>query len=340
MKNLKVSLGIVALAAALLTSCEKTSNDTNNTIMPPSAQDFAAIKALALEDHTQQFEFDAATMGTLITENGVQIEINGFCLTNNGNAVTGIVNVDVVEIFERGSMLTTNKTTMGRMPNGDKALLLSGGQFYINATQNGVDLDLSCGMQVTIPTALTGGDDLLMTMWQGVTDCDPLDPNCDTIVWEQDAEAANQRIEIGGNPNGGVQTPAIANVYYTFFQDFGWTNVDRFFNDPRPKTTILVDVPEGYDNTNSAVYLSYDGQANALAGLDTYDASSELFSEHYGQIPIGLELHVIFASENDGEWLYAIKPATITANGTIVFSASELVTGTYAQLTVLINNLP
>lgn len=29
------------------------------------------------------------------------------------------------------------------------------------------------------------------------------------------------------------------NNYYVSFGNFGWTNVDRFYSDPRPKTTIL-----------------------------------------------------------------------------------------------------
>lgn len=338
MKNLKVTLGAFIIAASLITSCEKKSNDTNEILIPATSQEFAALKMEALENQKQNFQFDAATMGSFTTENGVEISINGLCLTKNGNPVTGNVDVVVVELFERGNMLTTNKSTMGRMPNGDKALLLSGGEFFIEATQNGEALEISCGIQAIIPTNLTGGDDNLMTIWEGVADCndangDGIDDDCDGIVWEQDEVAAERKVEIGDGQNGG-------NVYYSFFSDFGWTNVDRFYMDPRPKTTILVDVPEGYDNENSAVYLSYDGEANALANLDTYNATTELFSEHYGQIPVGLECHVIFASEIDGEWLYAIKAATITANGIIVFTEAELATATEAQLITLINALP
>lgn len=333
MKNLKVALGALAIVATLGTSCEKKSNDTNEIVIPATSQEFAALKTLALDNQKQDFQFDASTLGSFTTTNGVEISINGMCLTKNGNPVTGTVDVVVVELFERGNMLTTNKSTMGRMPNGDKALLLSGGEFFIDASQNGVALEISCGIQAIIPTNLTGGDDNLMTIWEGIEDCDGIDNDCNGIVWEQDEVAAERKVEIGDGQNGG-------NVYYSFFNDFGWTNVDRFYMDPRPKTTILVDVPEGYDYENSAVYLSYDGESNALAMLDTYDDTTELFSEHYGQIPVGLECHVIFASEVDGAWLYAIKAATITANGIIVFTDAELATATEAQMITMINALP
>ena len=129
-------------------------------------------------------------------------------------------------------------------------------------------------------------------------------------------------------------------AYYAFVGNFGWTNVDCFYNDLRPKTTILVSVPEGYDNLNSAVYLHYDGNGNALAKLDTYDNVTELFSEHYGQIPIGLNCHIIFATEENGKPRYAIKQVTISEGAVYNFTLSETTVVTQAQLTAAINALP
>ncbi len=339
MTNLRVTLGSLAIIATLFTSCGDN-NDAigeDEAIVPPpptraipTSQEFTAIKTLALENQTQDFEIELESP-TFTTAKGVEITLpTGPCLTKNGDAVTGTVLVEVIELFEKGQMLTTNKTTMGRMENGDKGLLISGGEFYINATQDGVTLETPCGFQVEIPADLTGGVDMDMTLWKGVADCDGLDDDCDGITWEQDfpGEETPNGMEIGDN------------AYYPFFNGFGWTNVDRFYSDPRDKTTILVDVPEGYDNTNSSVYLSYDGEANALANLDTYDATTQLFSEHYGLIPIGLECHVIFVSEADGAWLYAIKAATIVANGTIVIAEADLGTATEAELITLMNALP
>ena len=56
------------------------------------------------------------------------------------------------------------------------------------------------------------------------------------------------------------------------------------------------DVPQGFNETNSAVYVSYDGEDNALALFDVYDTDEDMFTEHYGQMPIGLQLHFIFVS--------------------------------------------
>jgi len=327
MKNLKTIFGTVLMTLTLLTSCETKDdgdNDFDNAIDIATAQEFKNIKDTALANLTQNFTFNADDGNiTLTSANGVQININGNCLTLNGNPVTGQVQLEYVELFEKGNMLTTNKPTMGTLPNGDKTLLISGGEFFIEATQNGSALDTTCGLQLIIPASLTGGADPLMSLWEGEIDAE------DNLTWDEVEDATGQ---------GGVFVEG--SEYYGLLQGFGWSNVDRFYSDPRPKTLIQVQAPIGYNFTNSAVYLSYDGEDSGLAALDTYDGTLNLFSEHYGQIPIGLECHVIFVTEDNGVWRYAIKPVTIVANDIITFTMDDTTTGTEATLTALINGLP
>ncbi|MGB5553117.1 MAG: hypothetical protein WBM83_00565 [Flavobacteriaceae bacterium] len=339
MKNAKQILGSLILAATLFTSCQEEENGETYVQLVSdqraTAQEFADKKASVLNNLKQEFQFNSNSMGNFTTEKGVNLLINGACLTKNGVSVTGIVDIEVVEIFDRAEMLTTNKATMGLMPNGDRAILKSGGEFFINATQNGEALQLTCAMQLSVPTNLTGDVDFGMTLWNGIIglECDN-EIGCDDVIWVEEHNDANE-------PNNVVVDDKNGTVaYYAPIQGFGWTNIDRFYNDPRPKTMILVDVPQGFDLENSAVYLSYDGEPSALARLDTYDEDEELFSEHYGQIPVGLECHLIFVSVENGNWLYAIKPATIIADGTFEILDAELVSGTEAQLTALINGLP
>jgi len=323
MKTLKHILGTVLLTAILFTSCDDK-NDDAYTAVRATAGEYNNLQDDALESITQNFQFNAEDPYiSLTSENGVSIYINGTCLTLNGNAVTGQVDLEFVEIFDKGNMLTTNKPTMGIMPNGDQALLLTGGEFFINATQNGAHLEIGCDIQLGIPTDLTGGVDNDMILWNGIIDEDG------NLAWEEENEDPDKR---------GVF--AEGNQYYAFLDGFGWSNVDRFYNDPREKTTILVGVPEGYDKDNCSVFLSYDGEDTGLARLDTYDVNSGLFSEHYGQIPIGLECHVIFVTEEAGDWKYAIQAATIVENGVITITDSETSIVTQAQITAIINALP
>ena len=325
-KNLLSLFALFTMTAILTTSCEpKEDNDCDNCNEPPTAQQFNNIRTIALENLTQTFGFNTADgYINLTSEQGVQININANCLTYNGNAITGDVSLEYIELFEKGNMLTTNKPTMGILPNGDKALLVSGGEFFLEATQNGNILDTNCGIQLVIPAGLTGGADQDMSLWNGEID------NEGNLAWDEVDD------ENGEGPIPFVE----GNNYYPVFEGFGWANVDRFYSDPRPKTTIQAQAPEGYDNENSSIYLSYDGEAPALAQLDTYDNVLNIFSEHYGQIPIGLECHVIFVTETDGIWRYAIKPTTIVANDIITFNLGETIVGTEASLIALLNDLP
>ncbi len=326
MKTLKTIFGTLFMITLLFTSCDPNddNNDFDNTNVPATAQEFKNIREAALANHTQNFDFNAEDGNVTFTStNGVQININGNCLTLNGNAVTGNVDIEYLELFEKGNMLTTNKPTMGEMPNGDKALLISGGEFFIEATQNGVALDTNCNIQLIVPNSLTGGADPAMTLWEGTID------NEDNLTWDEVEDATGQ---------GGVFVEG--GEYYAFLGQFGWSNIDRFYNDPRPKTLIQAQAPVGYNFTNSAIYLSYDGEDSGLASLDTYDGTLNLFSEHYGQIPIGLECHVIFATEDNGMWRYAVKAVTIVANDIITFDLSETNVLTEAQFVDIINALP
>ncbi|AUC83210.1 hypothetical protein [Lacinutrix sp. Bg11-31] len=327
MKNSKtVFASLFITTLSLFTSCDPSEDVDmeSQAKTPPTASEFQSVKNLALANHKQTFQFDGSDGNiTLTSENGVQININTNCLTLNGNAVTGTIDLEYVELFEKGSMLSTNKPTMGEMPNGDKALLISGGEFFVEATQNGVALGTNCNYQLVVPGSLTGGTDPAMTLWEGEIAED------DTLTWDEVDDATGQ---------GGVFAEGAD--YYSILDGFGWSNIDRFYSDPRPKTQIKVQAPVGYNYENSAVYLSYDGEDSGLAQLDTYDGTLNLFSEHYGQIPIGLECHLIFVSVEDGDWKYAIKPVTIVDNDIITFTLGETTNGTEAALTALINALP
>ncbi len=325
LENMKTNIkkiGILALASLSLISCDK---ETENEIFRPSVGEWYALRKTALETQTQKFTATAgAGLITLTSAKGVTIKINGDCLTKNGNPATGAIAVEFVELFDKGTMLITNKPTMGIMPNGDRSLLISGGEFFIKATQGGVELATTCNINLTVPASLTDGIDTGMVLWNGLINTDG------ELAWEQEGRA--------DTPNGGKDGVfAEGNNYYVTFGNFGWTNVDKFYSDPRPRTTILADAPDGYDNTNSAIYLSYDGEGqNALAKLDTY-TNAGLFSEHYGQIPIGLACHVIFATEDNGQWRYAIKAVTVAANDVYTFTLAETTVGTEAQLVAAIN---
>lgn len=322
-KNIKIFFGTLTIAVASLTSC--SSNDDNAILDPqsvnvPSAQDFANIRSQALSDITQNFQFNADDGMIFLTSNkGVAISIDANCLTKNGNPVSGMVDLEYVEVFEKGNMLTTNKTTMGIKSNGNKALIITGGEFFLEATQNGDVLDTGCAMQLEVPTALTGGPDPDMTLWTG-----NIDSNGD-LIWDPQTLNGHGVFVSGSN-------------YSAFLQNFGWTNIDKFYLDPRPKTTIHAQAPADYNYNNSAIYLAYANEDFGLAILTEFE--NGVFSEYYGELPIGLDYHLIFTTEVDGEWRYAVKSATLAEDQIITFSIEETTIATTDQLVSIVNALP
>lgn len=327
MKNFKNLFQLLLLASVLIVACNRTDDviDIDNeeeTSPPPERVDFLLLREEALDAVRQEAHFDAEEGISFTSELGVTLNISAGCLMLNGETVSGMVDLEFVEVFDRGRMLTTNTATMGTKPDGTKALLLSGGAFYINASQSGEPLDIGChSMQLVVPTDITGGPDQEMILWKGHVDEDG------NMLWDE-ADQNGDRLFVEGNQ------------YYAFLESFGWTNVDRFHNDPRPKTTLQVKVPEGYTMENSGIYLSYDGEENALAQLDTYDSGTNTFSEHYGQVPIGLEMHIIFITEEDGLWRYAIKAATVAADDLYVIDLDDTTTATEQELLDAIEQLP
>lgn len=326
--NLILSAIFTLCVLMILSSCQDDEMVNEITDKRPDGEALNGKFSENVNDAVQSFSGNASENFNITGEQGtvVWFGANSF-VDADGDSVKGSVDIKLIEIFDKSTMLLHGKSTMARNKNGDKEALISGGEFFINAKQGGEQLFLREGSGFTIMAPADEVDQAMILFTNENADC--LDPECD-ILWKE--EDGNKRLEMGDNPAGGGM------AYYAFANQFGWTNIDKWYNDPRPKTTLYVDVPEGYDNTNCAVYLSYDGEPTALAVFDQYVDADQLFTEHYGQIPIGMEVHFILVSVIDDEWHYSIQGATITENHIEIMG--EPIQTTEAELTNKINNLP
>lgn len=327
MKTQLKNFGLLASALLVLASCSKDDDTIIETPKIATQADFASVRETALQALTQNFTMTAgAGVVVLTSAKGVKIKINGSNLTKNGSPVTGLINIKYVEIFDKGHMLSTNKSTMGKMLDGNQSIMKSGGEFYLNATQGGVQLETDGvigTLKLEVPATLTGTIDPLMTFWTGTT-ADP-----ENIVWDRKDGGA-----VGFN-----QVPTTGtNGYNVIFGNFGWSNIDRLYNLPGVKTQILATVPAGYNETNSAIYFSVDNEGtNQLAKFDVYNPITLQFSEHYGQVPVGLACHLIFATAEGSQWRYATKGVIVSAGAVYNFTLSETVVGSEAQMVAAIN---
>lgn len=289
-------------------SCNKDEYEVINNETLPTPEALKNLYANKLASLTNIILFDASVPLIWTSPKGVKLTINGSCLRKNGNPVTGEVKVKYLEIFDKGDMLTTNKSTLGNV-GVNKELLYSGGEFLIEAEQNGIALTLTCPFSLEIPTSLTGGTQTGMLPFVGNIDADG------NLAWAQASSFDLSTISQAETP-----------VYAAFIPSFGWFNCDRFSSATGPKTTITAYVPAGY-GPNSAIFLSVKTIPNALG-------------KSYGQFPIGMECYLIFVTEKDGKFRYGIKPQTLIANHQVTFNLSDLSVGTAQELTDAINALP
>jgi len=316
MKTIKLNLLRFSQLTFLVLACGLFITSCNNDEYEEIKGDEAIPTAQALRSLfdgqtaalTNTMTFDASTNLNWVSPKGVRLIINGSCLRKNGSPVSGQVKVIYTEIFDKGNMLTSNKATMGRR-DGNKELLYSGGEFYIQALQDGVELTLSCPISLDVPTSLTGGTQPGMLPFTGTINEDG------ELTWEQATT-----IELVTNAQ--AATP----VYSALIPSFGWFNCDKFASYVGPKTTITANVPAGY-GANAGIFLAVKTFPNALG-------------KSYGLFPVGLDCHLIFVTEKDGKFRYAIKSGALTPNHTVTFSLAETTIATPAQLTAVINALP
>jgi len=333
MKKVNLTLQIIlafSLSMTFLSSCQEDEVVIDDPqIKLPDGEALKNAVSENLDGSTQEFVMNATDGGSVTGEKGTVIWFSPKSLVNaKGDSVKGDVDVELIEVFDKASMLFNDKPTMGRNIDGAIETIISGGEFYVNATQDGEQVFFRDGYGFSLMVPADETDENMNLFHNENGDC--LEADCE-VVWEEE-KGDEKRLDMGGNPAGQGE------AYYGFVDQFGWTNIDRWYSDPRPKTTLFVDVPEGYDNTNCSVYLSYDGEPTALATFDIYNEDDELFTEHYGQIPIGLEVHFILVSVVDGEWNYTIQAATIGEDHIEVMGDPSPTTE--SELTELINNLP
>lgn len=299
-----MKIGLACASAALLLSLalgsckkEKSNNPSNITATPET---FKALTETGFRSLVQTRDFNASDgVFVYVSPKGTTLTIDGACLRKNGNPVAGTVTMEFYEAFEYSDMLIANKATMGLNNSSVLEPLKTGGQFYVNVIQDGVSLNSNCAVTIDASADHTGGYDPEMVGWLGYFDKQ-------NLVWDQDSSVQ-------------VTQSQQERSYHITVPGFGWFNCDRFYDDPRPKTNLAVSMPSAYVDASN-VYAIIKNEPHSL-GL-----------ANYGQWPIGIELYLIFVTENNGNYQWEMKEVTVVNNQTVNFDLSSSSTGTMSQL--------
>ncbi len=311
--NLKTQFSIAMIAIISMLSFSACKKDKVSKY--PTAAQFKALHQQAFDDLVQSATFDAEDGITFVSDSGAILVIPPNAFTDNSVPVTGPVDLEFVEIYDSGNMAACDAPTMGILPDGKRSMLVSGGEFNIAVRKGGKMLTLVLPMDLSVPVENSDNGGLPMQLFKDCCDSDDDGDGLDKVNgWELLDDGTGHNVKFIDRQDS--LTGEYEIFYNALVNELGWTNIDRFHSDPRPKTTMQVKAPEGYDYSNCAIYLKYKGEESGLARLDTYDPTTKIFSEHYGQIPIGLECYLIFCSTDGEDWVFSSKLITITANTT------------------------
>lgn len=327
----KSILGIVLLSFLLLTSCK--SDEPEDKEDKPDGIALNERFKDNRKEAVQEFVVNAENGGTITGLQGTKVHFLPNSIGLNGNPVTGDFTVELVEIYGKSAMVLQNMSSKGKKPNGDEEALNSAGEFFINAKQNGTQLEILNPVNID-------SRGILPADWEPMNVFRAGDDLEDEDLWQEaDENGDGENDQAEGREGEGTVNGQQTMVLFSNFSisSFGWSNLDRWYNFAGQLTDLFVDVPTGYDDTNCKVYLSYDGETG-LANMDTYNSNTELFTEHYGRIPVGQEVHFIMLAEINGILQYAIQPATIVDGHTEIITSLQPITE--ADLTTLLEALP
>lgn len=297
-------------AAAVIASCKK-GDDASSPAPAPGTPATSNPLRTYLEDNLdearQSYTVNAATGGGITGNRGSHIDfLPGAFVTASGAPVTGTVQVKLIEVLGIADMILMNKQTAGNY-GGQLRMLRSGGEVKIEATQGGNEVFIiPDGAVVSIP----GGNNVFpeMDVFYGTEDSDG------DLVWNLSTDTITIQDSTVWDTTGGNW------FYYQFAADsLNWLNCDYF--PPGSLTALLVDAPDGYDATNTIVWLAVPTLNGVLGAYYT----GTLFTTYMA--PIGYQ-GVIVALHQDEDDNYFSSFSTITLTGgmtvPITFSPTTL----------------
>jgi len=274
-------------------------------------EDFTSgLKESNLNALVQKYSVDLDAVGNNViieTDAGCTLRFSSTRFTHEGNPVTGNVDIEVIEIFDKGTMAITGKHTMT-----DESILISGGEFFVKAYQGDNNLEYDFIYRIVVPTELTGGFTNGMDLFTGGD--------------EQNSSQNWVALPDSTGELGVFSQDGSSETYLLFVTEFQWFNCDKFLDDPRPLIDLDVKVPSPFNQDNSIVYLAIKGEPSSL-GIATQ-----------GKYPLGMEAHLIFASEVDDALLYQIISGALSEDE-YKFERDKMQSATPAELKEVINNL-
>jgi hypothetical protein len=275
--------------AVLVLACQKE--------LSRSKADFGKLASLQqfFEKNTapvQTGTADASAAFRFTTAKGTAIDFpNNAFVTPNNQPVTGTITIAVKEIRTPAEMILNNTPTMS-----DGLPLVSGGEFFVRATQNGERLKLAAGKYVQINLGTLSRVEMAgMQVFNG-------DTTSGTMNWMLNTQPTNVVVQVQDSLVGGGSN----SVNLLFADSLEWINCDKYIDEP--KITYTVDPGNTPNVDSTAVFVHLTGR-NAIM---RFPKVGDTFA--YTNM-IATEATVVGICVMDGTLYYAINPVVTEPGG-------------------------
>ena len=309
-----VCMATFTLLVVMLSSCKK---DAQNNAEAGKKQFALNTFFKSVEPNKQQFTVSAGQYQYVNGANGTSILFlpNSFKKKDGTILSSGTVQIVLQE------MLTGPKMILGNAPTvSNGKLLISGGQFFIKAYQNGEELLINPASkpQVSIPAP---NAQQMQTFVGSRVASDSLSGDS-TIVWSP-VDTATTPVVVRQDTFG---------LSYNFHLDsFTYINCDYFYGSGQPLTDVQVVVPAQHVDSNTAVFM-YFPTINSVARMYHYASATHAFNlgGSYA-VPIGLAVKIVVVSTIGTQNYYEIINVPAITSGLSVTSTPAPATLTDIQ---------
>jgi hypothetical protein len=327
---MKRTFFIVLMAAAALTACRENTDEPEQPL--PDGNEQPVDKTTAREFFNQNgkesnfFVLNVDDLPTTVTcAEGTQVYVRPGVFTKDGQPVTGEFQLEVREFYKASDIVKASTNTNLR----GFAYMETDGFIYVNATQNGEQLDthLSNNLIVTVPTDKVDGS--MTHIWKGTEDNGDGQFEWDAMDWEdvneKDDEFRNEWGEVWGEGQTNIfVTPTSWSSDGNFkfcFCNLGWYNCDMLYGQGgQQRTTVTVHLTGEVGELAS--YMGYTGNTFVFFLGKGYPVIAQLYTKvndttvmsYENSMPIGAKGQMIAFSIRDGVFSLAVQEVEITEN--------------------------
>lgn len=285
---MKRLLSAVAIALAFYACQKEFSASETETAEVVSLQDFLQKNKAPF----QKIRADAAAEIAFAAAGGTGVYFPGNAFTTpDGTPVTGDISIELREIYTPAQMILNNTPTTS---NGRP--LVSGGEFFVWATQNNQQLKLAPGKFMRLNLANAQNADMReMLVFKGD------DSSSSAVNWIPDTAGSNA-----------VVTDSVAgSSTYLFTDGLNWINCDKFVNEPPITFTINAGNSPNRDSTIAFVHLN---------GLNSVLGFPFVNSNVATGLAIAAPATVVGICVVDKQIYYSMIPVTMQAGGAVTLN--------------------